>query len=154
MHNGISRPLIRLWGRSDGKRVEIRVKNFLPYFYADAGEEQIKSILAEKGMLAIEWLLQTSMCKKRAFFGGVSRQLTQLVGNVPYHVPKIRKHLQKAGIVVHEADIPFTRRFLIDRDLRALHFVQVSGKIVKEEDDVLILVSKCWYSWKTILKSS
>lgn len=139
VHNGISKPLIRLWGRSNGKRVEIRVKNFLPYFYADAGEEQTKNILAKNGMLAKEWVLQTSICKKRVFFGGVSRQLTQLVGNIPYQVPKIRKYLRKAGIVVHEADIPFTRRFLIDRDLRALHFVQVTGKIVKEEDDVLIL---------------
>ncbi|MFX0208599.1 MAG: 3'-5' exonuclease, partial [Candidatus Hodarchaeota archaeon] len=139
VHEGIKKPLLRLWGRSNSKRVEIRVAGFLPYFYAEASEEQIKKILMKRGEQTKDWLIKTSRCKKRIFFGGSTRLVTQLIGNIPYRVPEIKQLLQQASIDVHEADIPFTRRFLIDRKIRALHPVTVVGTIIKEENDTLIV---------------
>ncbi|MFX0151991.1 MAG: hypothetical protein ACFFAJ_14470, partial [Candidatus Hodarchaeota archaeon] len=58
VHEGVSRPLLRLWGRSNGKRVEARISDFLPYFYAEATEEEIRKLL-RKGKDQIKtWLIQ------------------------------------------------------------------------------------------------
>lgn len=141
MQNGIERPLLRLWGRFNSKRVEVRVSSFLPYFYAEAGEAQIRKILAKERDYIRNWLHQTDSCEKHIFFGGSSRKLTKLVGNVPFRVPDIKKCLLQAGIEVYEADIPFTRRFLIDRNLRALHPITVKGVVIEERDDALIITS-------------
>jgi len=138
VRDGIKKPLLRLWGRSNSKRVEIRVSGFLPYFYAEASEEKIRKILNKRGEQTKDWLIETFRCKKRTFFGGSSRIVTQLIGNIPFLVPEIKQLLQQAGIEVHEADIPFTRRFLIDRNVRALHPVTVIGTIIKQENDILI----------------
>lgn len=139
IQDGVRKPFLRLWGRSNGKRVEVRVSDFLPYFYAEAGEEQIRKILTKGIDHARDWLVQTSSHEKRIFFGGFSRTVTKLVGNIPYRVPEIKKIIQDAGIEVHEADIPFTRRFLIDRNLRALHPITVTGTIVEQENDSIIV---------------
>ena len=139
IQDGIEKPLLRLWGRYNSKRVEVRVIGYLPYFYAEAGEEVIKRILAGGSDHVKNWLLQATQYKKRTYFGGSPRIVTKLVGNVPYRVPEVRNLIQQAGIEVHEADIPFTRRFLIDRGLRALHPITVIGKIIKQEKDELVI---------------
>ncbi|MFX1538658.1 MAG: DNA polymerase domain-containing protein, partial [Promethearchaeota archaeon] len=138
-HEGIEKPLLRLWGRSDSKRVEVRVKGYLPYFYAEAGEEEIKIILAQGSNHLKNWLVQATSCKKSTFFGGSSRIVTKLIGNIPYRVPEVKTLIQESGIEIHEADIPFTRRFLIDRGLRALHLITGIGTIIKKENDELII---------------
>jgi DNA polymerase I len=139
VQNGMRIPLLRLWGRSNGKRVEVRVLGFLPYFYAEASVEQIISILTTRKIQSEDWLIQAVKCTKRIFFGGYSRQLTKVIGNIPYRVPEMKQFLQKAGIVVHEADIPFVRRFLIDKNIRSLHPTTVTGDVILDENDVLII---------------
>ncbi|MFX0171648.1 MAG: DNA polymerase domain-containing protein [Candidatus Hodarchaeota archaeon] len=139
VHEGVSRPLLRLWGRFDGKRVEARISNFLPYFYAEAPEEEIRKVL-EKGNNQIRtWLIRVESLKKQLFFGGTSRTVSKLTGNAPFLVPELRRILQQAGIVVHETDIPFTRRFIIDQNLRALQPIEVRGTILKDDPDTIII---------------
>ncbi|MFW9905192.1 MAG: DNA polymerase domain-containing protein [Candidatus Thorarchaeota archaeon] len=136
---GLERPLLRLWGRSNGKQVEVRVRDFLPYFYAASEEESIKGILAKGNKTIKKWLLHTTHCVKYDYFGGSSREVTKMIGTIPYRVPEVRNIIQDAGIQVYEADIPFTRRFLIDRGLRALHPITVTGAIIEEKEDTLII---------------
>ncbi|MFX1537815.1 MAG: DNA polymerase domain-containing protein [Promethearchaeota archaeon] len=139
IQDGVERPLLRLWGRSNNKRVEVRVKDFLPYFFVEAEEEEeIKTILNKGSESIRNWLIQTTKCEKYVYFGDSLRHVTKVIGNIPYRVPEVRKLIQQAGIVVHEADIPFTQRFLIDRGLRALHPIKVNGTIIKQEKDALI----------------
>ena len=137
--DGIKKPLLRLWGRSNGKRVEVRVRDFLPYIFAASDEENIKIILAKGRENVRNWLLHTSQCVRSDYFGGTLREVTKVVGNIPYHVPEVRKTIQEARIEVYEADIPFTRRFLIDRGLRALHPITVTGTIIEHKEDALII---------------
>ncbi len=139
IQDGLERPLLRLWGRSNGKRVEVRVRDFLPYFYVEGEEEKIRTILAKGSEPIRNWLLQTAKCERCVYFGSSSRVVTKLIGNIPYRVPEVKKLIQQAGIEVHEADIPFTRRFLIDRCLRALHPITVTGTIIKQENDALVM---------------
>jgi len=139
VQEGVNWPLIRLWGRFDGKRFEARVSDFLPYFYAETEVEEIRKIFAKEKDIIKNWLIETISSEKRLFFGGTSRKVTKLIGNAPYLVPELRKLLQKAGIVVHETDIPFTRRFMIDQKLRALHPIEVTGSILEDESDTIII---------------
>ncbi|MFX0125014.1 MAG: DNA polymerase domain-containing protein [Candidatus Hodarchaeota archaeon] len=139
IRDGVERPLLRLWGRSNGKQVEVRVNGFFPYFFAQAEEEEIKSILARGSESIRNWLLKTTKCEKRIYFGDSLLQVIKLIGNIPYRVPEVRKLIRQAGIDILEADIPFTRRFLIDRGLKALHPITVTGTIIKQEKDALVL---------------
>ncbi|MFX1507860.1 MAG: DNA polymerase domain-containing protein, partial [Promethearchaeota archaeon] len=139
IQDGIEKPLLRLWGRSNSKRVEVRVSGFFPYFYTEGGEEEIRSLLAKGSENIANWLIQVASCKRRMYFGGAPRVVTKLTGKVPYRVPEVRKFIQQAGIIVHEADIPFTRRFLIDRGLRALHPITVKGLIVTQDKNTLVI---------------
>ncbi|MFX1421159.1 MAG: DNA polymerase domain-containing protein [Promethearchaeota archaeon] len=137
--NGVKLPILRLWGRSNGQRVEVRVHGFLPYFFVEASEEKIKAILAEERAQTKDWLVKTLRYEKQTFFGGSTRSVTKVIGNVPFLVPEVKRVFLKAGIEVHEADIPFTRRFLIDRNLRALHPITVQGTIIRQENDALFI---------------
>jgi DNA polymerase I len=137
--DGQSRPRIRLWGRMDSRRVEVRVHGFMPYFYAEASLENIHQIFNQNKRIVRNWLIRTSRKEKTLYFGGISCQVTKIIGTLPYRVPEMKNLLQKSGIIVHEADIPFTRRFLVDRGLRALHSVKVSGKIIRDDSDALIV---------------
>ncbi|MFX0206405.1 MAG: DNA polymerase domain-containing protein [Candidatus Hodarchaeota archaeon] len=139
IQDGIEKPFLRLWGRSNSKRVEVRVSGFFPYLYVESGEEEIRSLLAKGSEDIANWLIQIASCKRRMYFGGSPRVVTKLTGKIPYRVPEVKKLIQQARIDVHEADIPFTRRFLIDRGLRALHPIRVTGTVVTQEKDTLII---------------
>lgn len=141
--NGRKVPIICLWGRSEEKRIEVQVKGFLPYFYAEANEEEIQNIFSKEKDRVRKWIIHTTSEEKRLFFGGSTKKVTKITGNLPYLVPELRKLLQNSGIVVHESDIPFTRRFLIDRDLKALHTLKVTGNIIREEKDGIIIEASC-----------
>ena len=79
IHDGIEKPLLRLWGRSGSKRVEVRVSGYLPYLYAEAGEEEIKAILAKGSDQLKNWLVNTTGCTKSTYFGGSPRKVTKLL---------------------------------------------------------------------------
>ncbi len=138
---GEKRPCIRLWGRLNSKRIEVRVFGFLPYFYAEASEEKVLLIFKQNEKLVRNWLIHTSDQNKKLYFGGSIRNVVKIVGTLPYRVPEMRKLLQKSGIVVHEADIPFTRRYLIDRNLKALHLIEAKGRRIQDTEDSLIIES-------------
>ncbi|MHA1966357.1 MAG: DNA polymerase domain-containing protein [Candidatus Hodarchaeales archaeon] len=135
------RPFIRLWGRLNSKLVEVRVHGFLPYFYAEASEAEVNRIFKQKKKLVRDWLVNITKQEKKLYFGGTLRPVVKINGTLPYRVPEIKKVLQQSGIVVHEADIPFTRRFLVDRNLRAMHSIKVKGKLLQEDEDSIIIES-------------
>lgn len=140
--DGIQIPLLRLWGRSAERTVEVRILDFFPYFYVEATIEQVKSILKKNNLITSNWILKLEKCIKRQYFGGVQKNLIKVVGRVPYLVPKIRNLFLQSGIPIYEADIPFTKRLLIDRGLKALHTIKASGTILREtKEDIIVLAS-------------
>ena len=140
--DGIQIPLIRLWGRSADRIVEIRVTDFFPYFYVDATNEQVELILQKNKQITSNWILKLEKCVKKQYFGGVQKNLTRVIGRVPYLVPKIRNLFVQSSVAIYEADIPFTKRFLIDRGLKALHFIKASGTIIREtEEEITVQAS-------------
>ena len=61
------RPQIRLWGRLNSKRIEVRVQGFLPYFYAEASEEEIDRIFQQNEKVVKNWIMYTSK-KEKLFY--------------------------------------------------------------------------------------
>ena len=98
-----------------GKELKLFREAFDPYFYFEGAEptgEGIKKI--EK---AGDWW--------------------KIYVHTPGDVPKVREHLKKIG-AIHEFDIPYTQRFLIDRDIVPLKMYEWSekeGKIIVKEID-------------------
>ncbi len=130
---------IHLWGRSENHRVEVVVTGFFPYFYVETSVESVHEIIEEEGEIIQSWIIGIEECNKQTYFGAEQKILTKLTGRRPYQVPKIRSLFELRGINVFEADIPFTKRFLIDRNLRGLQMLSVDGKIINEAPDKISL---------------
>lgn len=128
-----SQPIITLVCRLGQQRVFVRVTGFQPYFYVQpqVGKEEL---LAQVPSLQ-PWLLGVQQTTKKLYHRGTLIEVTQLTGRVPWSVPTLRKAVEKAGYIWHEADIPYVHRFLVDNNLRCdstillLQFRVDSGQI-------------------------
>ncbi len=130
---------IHLWGRSGPQRVEVVVTGFFPYFYVEAPEIAVQDLIKTEDETLKSWIIRTETSQKHTYFGAEKKRLTRVVGRRPYQVPKIRDIFRKNGFKVFEADIPFTKRFMIDQKIRALHFLTVRGRIISETSKELVL---------------
>lgn len=81
-------PKINLNIRTESDKKKITISDFRPYFYVPSDNGEYVSIFGEK--------------------------LQKIYASDPSDVPRMRENYQKH----YEADIPYTRRFLIDKDIR------------------------------------
>ncbi|MHA1225529.1 MAG: DNA polymerase domain-containing protein [Candidatus Hodarchaeales archaeon] len=137
--NGEKYPIIRLWGRKEGKKVEVRVKGFYPYFYVEGSKSKINNSMALSSSFLKEHVHKIKEIEKSTYFLGRRTKLSKISCFLPYQVTTLRKKFLEKGFRVHEADIPFARRFLIDSGVRALHYVEVNGKIVRQDEESVIV---------------
>lgn len=107
--------------------------SFTPYFYVFSrdGVEKLKKELMEleKVVDVIE--------EEKGFFGAVKKVLRVNVAH-PQDVPKLRDTVKNLDSVeeIYEHDILFVRRYLIDKDLRPLTWVDVEGELKNGEMEV------------------
>jgi len=132
-------PLIHLWGKQGQKRVEIQVEGFFPYFFVETEKKNVQAIIDRGNEALKSWIIEISEEKRTSYFGGRDCLLTKVVGRVPFQVPKIRSIFEQRKIRVVEADIPFSKRFLIDQNLRALHYISVKGVIIRENSSEIVI---------------
>jgi DNA polymerase I len=130
---------IHLWGRIEQKRVEVVVTGFFPYFYVEASEDTVQKVIRHNGKFLHSWVIRTELCHKQTYFGAEKKVLTKIVGHRPYQVPKIRSIFEREGIKVFEADIPFVKRFLIDRKLKALQTIKVRGTTRNKTSEEMVI---------------
>ncbi|MHA1976700.1 MAG: DNA polymerase domain-containing protein [Candidatus Hodarchaeales archaeon] len=130
---------IHLWGKTGHKRVEVVVTGFFPYFYAEGPEDTVQKLIRKNGEFLRSWVIRTELCHKQTYFGAKKKTLTKIVGRRPYQVPKVRSIFERNGLQVFEADIPFTKRFLIDQKLKALQPLTVKGLKIIESSEELVL---------------
>lgn len=130
------KPLIRLVMK--GKKFFRLYDRFEPYFYlegADAkSEEKVRGIEAKaKGIVAKVARVE----KVKVFFGGKERELLKIFCEHPAHVPLVREEAKKFG-KIYEHDIPFARRYLIDKGLAPFTEIVFSmeGRFLKEINKV------------------
>ncbi|MHA2318587.1 MAG: 3'-5' exonuclease, partial [Candidatus Hodarchaeales archaeon] len=132
-------PVIHLWGKQDHRRVEVRVEGFYPYFFVETDKKEVQGIIGTGNQALKPWIIEISEEIRTAYFGGKKSLVTKVVGRVPFQVPKMRAIFEQKKLKVVEADIPFSKRFLIDQNLRALHSLTVKGEIIRENSSEIVI---------------
>ncbi|MGZ7160366.1 MAG: 3'-5' exonuclease [Methanobacterium sp.] len=122
------KPVIRLFGKITGEDKSIIAldKNFNPYIYIlPLGEEECITELREFELLKIE-----KECKRD---NGELKDFLKVTLEHPREILKLEKEINDLKSVesVREYDIPFSRRYLIDKGLFPMSEVEGQGKIIK-----------------------
>ncbi len=148
------KPIIRLFGKTlDGRRVVVLDYDFEPYFYVLPTEsaeinklvEKIKKIrlIDRKGReispKRVEIVEKYHFRRKRKF--------VKIVAKVPQDVPKLRDAVKEWEEVEneYEYDIPYIRRYLIDKGIIPFKKIIVTGKEIEEHKfsaDIVIEAQK------------
>ncbi|MDP2749417.1 MAG: DNA-directed DNA polymerase [Nanoarchaeota archaeon] len=139
-HEG--KAVIYLFGRtSSGEQILVLDRNFEPYFYVllkqNADVDQLRNnfkkikIESDKetaGAKDFVFVTKTEIVEKLYF--GKKVQAIRVYSNLPRSVPVLRDFLKQQPdvSVVLEADIQFTRRYLIDKKITPLSLCEVDGE--------------------------
>jgi len=102
---------LQIFGRTrDGRSITAIYDGFQPYFH-----------IVEPSPEALEALERTPNYLKREpvklWYEGSERDCVKVIIRYPYEVPKFRTRMQQLGMTVLAADIPFSMRFMYDKDL-------------------------------------
>ena len=124
------RAVLKLFFKGDGGFFVASDSSFTPYFYVSyrGNPEELKKRLAE-----LERVVDVRM-EEKGFFGAKKKVLRVAVTH-PQDVPKLREAIKDLeGIEeIYEHDILFVRRYLMDKDLRPLTWMDVEGERVDGE---------------------
>ncbi|WP_456453484.1 DNA polymerase domain-containing protein, partial [Thermococcus sp.] len=114
------KPIVRIFKKENGEfKIELDT-NFQPYIYAllkdDGAIEDVKRITATRGKKEVKIIKAEKVRKK---FLGRPVEVWKLIFEHPQDVPAIRGEIRKhpAVVDIFEYDIPFAKRYLIDRGL-------------------------------------
>ena len=114
------KPIVRIFKKENGEfKIELDT-NFQPYIYAllkdDAAIEDVKRIRATRGRKEVKIIKAEKVRKK---FLGRPVEVWKLIFEHPQDVPAIRGEIRKhpAVVDIFEYDIPFAKRYLIDKGL-------------------------------------
>ncbi len=138
---------IHLYGRTeDGKVVCVHDDTFEPYFYvtprnADAiKEEFIKLKIVEK---EIEYKV-TRIEEVTRNLNEHPQKMLQIFVNLPAGIQVIREAIRKHPAVKdsYEYDIPFVRRYLLDKKLQPLTLIEAKGESYAERSRVPVLKAR------------
>jgi len=132
--------VIILYGKSiDGRQVCITDANFEPYFYVipkDAGiSEKLEKIKIENEN-EVSFVTKTEKVAKK-FFGKEAFAI-KVYTNLPSGVPIIKDVIKEWDSIssLHEFDIPFARRYFIDKNITPLVLHQATGDFISQKSRV------------------
>lgn len=132
--------VIRLFGKvigeSDQNHIIVLDKSFRPYIYiipsntSDIGA--CTRDLSELGLFGVEKVFRNDM--------GESKGVLKITLKHPRNIPKLRDKIRNLASVkeVREYDIPFYRRYLIDKGLSPMNVVQVEGKVLSAKSSTCV----------------
>ncbi len=134
------KPVIRIWGKTQaGKSVVLLDDTFRPYFYVEPVKDITDGELSElkKKLMTIE----VESRKPRRIelverkFLSIPRRLMKIYVENPRDVPKFRDHVKEWKEIreEYEYSIPFYRRYLIDRGIRPMGWIEAEGTKAKSK---------------------
>lgn len=137
------KPVIYLYGRTlDGQQVCLVDKLFQPYFYVVAQDlkevsRNLKDFKVEKNNVTYQVVAVKEVQKN--YLGKETRAL-QVFVNIPQGVPIISSEVRHIEGVshVHEYDILFIRRYLLDKNITPLTLLRAEATPLKERSKVPI----------------
>lgn len=130
--------VINLYGRTaDGRQICIVDSSFEPYFYvipkdsANIGEK-LEKIRVEHDN-EISFVTKTEAVMKK--FLAKEAFAVKVYVNLPGSVPAVREIIKEWGSIssTHEFDIPFVRRYLIDKNITPLTLHQATGEFLNQK---------------------
>ena len=113
-------PVIELYGKTGQEQICVRIRDFKPYFWVKTPCE-----------ITDEKITKIEPFKKKVL--GKEISASKVYVQNPYDVRSLRE-----GLDYLEADIPFTRRFLIDRKIKPLLRYRAEGKYTEENYKVKV----------------
>lgn len=130
------RPVIRMFGPDK----VIEDKTFEPYIYVLDASEKAKARLLKEGLNDEEREIKAKRVKKVSrTVEGKKRDVLQVFIDRPQDTPTYREFVKGMGFDIREFDIPFTRRYLIDRGVVPLRgYSVVQGKLGKPGRDISV----------------
>lgn len=129
------KPVIRLFGKEKGSDAINHIialdRTFEPYIYVipqDMGGAMEQ--LHEMGLKNTQKVLKKDLAKEMEFIKVTLKH--------PQEVPKLRDKISGLSMVkdIREHDIPFYRRYLIDKGLFPMSEIEITGEAVKESNCV------------------
>lgn len=139
-----NKPHIYLFGRTtNGKQICIVDESFRPYFYvllknddhAEEFKERIQKIRIEEEKMTAE-VTGAEIVEKK--YLGKPRKAIKVYTDMPPHIPIIRKIIKEWIVVesTNEYDIPFIRRYFLDKGITPLTLVQAQGEFISARSKV------------------
>lgn len=126
----------KLKGDEEGKSIIVLDKNFKPYIYVVAvDEEKCIEDLNEFDIEMVGWARKGHMGKNKDFL--------KVTLHHPQDVPKLRDKIRSMDSVydIMEHDIPFYRRYLIDKAIFPMAEVQADGECL-DDDSITFMCEK------------
>jgi|Deesub1362A_J573_1020465.scaffolds.fasta_scaffold00036_109 DNA polymerase I len=122
--------ILRLWcKREDGNIFIVYDSSFKPYFYViPLGEITSKNLEEVEVDFRGQKVTPLKVEVEKRKDSGVWSDVYKIYARHPQHVPKLREYYSRF-CDVREADIPFVFRYLIDRGLTPLEWIEVDGDI-------------------------
>jgi len=124
-------PVIRLFGRNEeGDSVCCFYEGFEPYFYVKGSEEKVLKFLKDRAEVA-----NIEQRKKFPAIGYHKEpvEVLKITVKKPEDVPALREHLMREipKLVIYESDIFFRYRFMIDKGICGLDWIDVDEKRIE-----------------------
>src|SRR3989338_2882992 len=139
---------VHLYGRAldDGRRICVIDESFEPYFHVvPAKGHDVGSLKEKLAKLSIEEnnemfkVLRVEALKK--IYKGSEIQVLNVVANIPSAVPKLRSIIRDWEMIesIHEYDILFARRYLIDKSITPMALCEAEGDVILAKSRVKTL---------------
>lgn len=127
------KPLVQLFGRTpDGSPITCQVSGFRPYFYVGPYEGMLDSVREE----LVRMGLQTEIVKKfePMFYQPRPTEMLKVTLDNPKEVRDLREEVRGIQHVkaVYETDIQFKNRFLVDKGIGGMSWVE-AGHLRRDE---------------------
>lgn len=135
------RAVVYMYGRTDkGEQICVKDSSFDPYFLVlpeQGAAEQLKQVKVEKGGSSYH-VTRVEPTKKKLL--GEEVDCLKVFVNLPRGVPHIREEVKTWK--AYEFDIPFTRRYLVDKGITPFMLLEVEGDDAAERSKVPVIEAK------------
>jgi len=138
-----NKPIIFLYGKTtDNKKICVMDDSFEPYFYVIPKKRLDLRAKLEKIKTEDAQVTRTEAVKKK--FLGKDIEAVKVYTMLPKDVPIIRDIIKDWTAIdsVNEYDIPFTRRYLIDKGMTPFTLATAEGEFTTQKSRVPVLSAK------------
>jgi len=138
-----NRAVIHMYGRTGDLRQICVTDTFRPYFYAEIKgnakefSEKVKNLQVVRGELTA--IVEDAETVEKVMHAK-KKELVKIYCDVPASISIIRGEIRNYSEVIstYEHDILFTRRYLIDKDITPMRFINIDAEYINQKSKVSV----------------